>query len=194
MLYLVEFTGPFGFLKPWAAVRDGRTNSLTFLTPSTVEGIRLKLGVSAIARYRLSYSHIDLQQEMTHARGWTAQGAGAKRKGVRPRAVLLRGVLIEPRLILAFASEQDAHLAAHQHLCLSRNEDVLMPTGRVQESTVAAFEQLPGAELLPADENEPGAVLVGHNRYQENAPMYGRLLFTQSPVKQSTDYPQADVL
>lgn len=188
MLYLVEFTGPFGYLKPWTAVRDGKTNSLTFLTPSTVEGLRLKLGVSAIARYRLRYAHIDVQQETTHARGWTPQGQGATRKGTRPRAVLLRGVLVQPVLVLAFASEEDAHLAAHQHLCLSRNEDVLLPDGHVRAAPVAEFEQLPGAELLSAGEDEPGAVLVGHNRYQDNAPMYGRLTITLRPAELSTDF------
>jgi hypothetical protein len=180
MLYLVEFTGPFGFLRPWTAVRDGKTNSLTFLTPSTLEGIRQKLGVTAIARYRLSYAGIDWQQEMTHARGWTMTGTQKKRLGIRPRAILLRGVLLLPRLTLAFAEEADAQLACHQHLCLSRNEDVLFPDGLTRPCSLAEFEQLPGSELVAADEEDPGAVLVGHNRYQGNAPMFGRITTTQA--------------
>ena len=35
--YVVKFTGPFGFIKPWTAVRDasgGETYSQQFLTPS----------------------------------------------------------------------------------------------------------------------------------------------------------------
>ena len=38
--YVVKFTGPFGFIKPWTAVRDasgGETYSQQFLTPSIVE-------------------------------------------------------------------------------------------------------------------------------------------------------------
>lgn len=49
--YVVKFTGPFGFIKPWTAVRDasgGETYSQQFLTPSIVEGIRQKLEVKSI--------------------------------------------------------------------------------------------------------------------------------------------------
>lgn len=175
MLYLVEFTGPFGFLKPWTAVRDGRTGSLTFLTPSTLEGMRRKLGVAAIKGNRLTFAGTDWQQEVTHAQGWTPSGRSVNRIGTRPRAVITRGVLLFPRLVLAFASLADARLAAHQHLCLSRNEDVLMPTGEVVECSVRDFELVPGTEFQPAAADTPGAVLVGHNYNEGNAPMYGRV-------------------
>lgn len=39
MYYVVKYTGPFGFIKPWTAVRDGLTYSQQFLSPSTLEGI-----------------------------------------------------------------------------------------------------------------------------------------------------------
>ena len=41
--YVVKYAGPFGFIKPWTAVRDasgGETYSQQFLTPSIIEGIR----------------------------------------------------------------------------------------------------------------------------------------------------------
>ncbi|MFT7482658.1 MAG: hypothetical protein ACI8WW_001596, partial [Oceanospirillaceae bacterium] len=41
--YVVKYTGPFGFIKPWTAVRDSETFSQQFLTPSIVEGIEKKL-------------------------------------------------------------------------------------------------------------------------------------------------------
>lgn len=187
MLYLVEFTGPQGFLKPWTAVRDGRTGSLTFLPPSTLEGMRRKLGVSAILRSRLSFAGMDWQQETVHARGWTLSGPTSLKTGTRPVAVLVRGVLLLPRLVLAFPTEEDARQAAHQHLCLCRNEDVVFPDGRVQGCTVAEFETIAGSELLAAAPGTPGAVLVGHNHYLGNAPMYGRLFYQPSaePVEHS---------
>ena len=43
MLYVVKYTGMFGFIKPWTAVRDSETFSQQFLTPSIVEGIEKKL-------------------------------------------------------------------------------------------------------------------------------------------------------
>ncbi len=38
--YVVKYSGPFGFIKPWTAVRDGETFSQQFLTPSIVEELR----------------------------------------------------------------------------------------------------------------------------------------------------------
>lgn len=39
MYYVVKYSGPFGFIKPWTAVRDSETFSLQFLITSTIEGI-----------------------------------------------------------------------------------------------------------------------------------------------------------
>ena len=43
MLYVVRYSGPFGFIKPWTAVRDSETYSQQFLTPSILAGIERKL-------------------------------------------------------------------------------------------------------------------------------------------------------
>lgn len=43
IMYVVTYTGKFGFIKPWTAVRDGETFSQQFLTPSMIEGIEKKL-------------------------------------------------------------------------------------------------------------------------------------------------------
>ena len=42
-MYIVEYNGTFGFIKPWSAVRDSKTFSQQFLTPSIVEGMEKKL-------------------------------------------------------------------------------------------------------------------------------------------------------
>lgn len=65
MYYVVKYSGPFGFIKPWTAVRDSKTFSQQFLTPSIIEGIRQKLEVSKILRHKLSYSGISVKQEQT---------------------------------------------------------------------------------------------------------------------------------
>lgn len=70
MLYVVKYTGPFGFIKPWTAVRDSKTFSQQFLTPSIIEGIRQKLEVKTILRHKLTYTSISVQQEQTQTRGW----------------------------------------------------------------------------------------------------------------------------
>ncbi|MDR1981381.1 MAG: hypothetical protein LBQ39_07170, partial [Tannerellaceae bacterium] len=70
MYYIIKYSGPFGFIKPWTAVRDSKTFSQQFLTPSIIEGVRQKLEVSAICRHKLTYSSINVQQEQTQSRGW----------------------------------------------------------------------------------------------------------------------------
>ena len=89
-MQIVTYAGPFGYLKPWTAVRDGETYSQQFLTPSAIEGMRQKLGVSTILRHKLTYTGLSMQQEQTQPRGWTHE----KKKGImgRPRAILVRGV------------------------------------------------------------------------------------------------------
>lgn len=93
-LYVVRYTGPFGFMKPWTAVRDSETYSQQFLTPSIVEGMRQKLGVGAILRHRLTHAGFSLQQEQTQSAGWSVSTRA--RTMTRNMSILNRGVLLEP--------------------------------------------------------------------------------------------------
>lgn len=179
MLEIVTYTGPFGYLKPWTAVRDGETYSQQFLTPSLIEGMRQKLGVAAILRHKLRYKGLTMQQEQTHPRGWRYEAK--KQLMSRPRAILVRGVLLEPELHLAFTTAAEADLAASQHLCLCRNEDVVLPVAR-RTLSEAEFDQLPGFELRFRETAEADAFLVGYNRFLAGAPMYGRLETTGNPL------------
>ena len=77
--YILRYSGPFGFIKPWTAVRDasgGETYSQQFLTPSIIEGLRQKLEVTAILRHKLVYGGIDIQQEMVQAKAHLHYGTG----------------------------------------------------------------------------------------------------------------------
>ena len=135
--YVVKFTGPFGFIKPWTAVRDasgGETYSQQFLTPSIVEGIRQKLEVKSILRHRLIYAGIDVQQEVVQAKAWSKKG----KQYIKERSILKRGVMLYPSLYLAFEYSDDAERAALQHICLCTNE--LTPNG--------AFATIPPASAF----------------------------------------------
>jgi len=180
LLEVVKYSGPFGYLKPWTAVRDGETYSQQFLTPSVIEGMRQKLGVTAILRHKLTYTGLSMQQEQTHPRGWIHEKK--KQQLTRPRAILVRGVMLSPELHLAFATAEAAETAASQHLCLCRNEDLVLP---VEQLTLpeAEFDLLPGFELRPAAATEPGAFLVGFNRFAEGAAMHGRLEIVGNPIR-----------
>ena len=177
MLYVVKYTGPFGFIKPWTAVRDGETYSQQFLTPSIVEGIEKKLFpeqlakagvIERILRHKLSYSAMSVQKEVTQAKGWKK----TKKTMERERSILDRGVLLNPVLNLAFKNEEDANAASKQHICLCRNEDVLLPEG-VTTMSEAEFNDIPGFEMKFDVSDE--SFHVGYNRFDNSKPMYGTL-------------------
>ncbi len=194
-IYVVKYTGPFGFIKPWTAVRDSETYSQQFLTPSIVAGIERKLfpellqnddgDIQKIVGHRLSYKQISQQQEQIQPRGWNEKGTKNNKTYERPYAILVRGVLIEPVLFIAFNNLKDAELAFQQHICLARNEDLLYPLGEVIETSHDAFnsneDDFSGFELV--FEHTEQAFLVGYNRLKNNEAMYGHLRVVGNPVK-----------
>jgi len=195
-MYIVKYTGQFGFIKPWTAVRDEETFSQQFLTPSIVAGIERKLfpellkeeyGIYKIKRHRLSYSQISSQQEQTQPRGWNTKGRGARKEYVRPYAILTRGVLLNPVLFLAFENREDAEIAQKQHICLARNEDILYANDEIMEVSEEEFdtnlELFRGYELI-FEEGED-SFMVGYNRFNDNKPMYGKLKIVGNPVRNS---------
>jgi hypothetical protein len=191
--YIVKYTGPFGFIKPWTAVRDSETFSQQFLTPSIVAGIERKLfpellnepfGIYKIKSYRLSYYKMDGQQEQIQPRGWNKERVEGKPAFTRNFAILLRSVLINPVLWLAFENQDDAEKAALQHVCLCRNEDILFPDEEILEVTVEEYntntDDFNGFELV-FEENEK-SFLVGYNRFDSGNPMYGWLKVVGNPI------------
>lgn len=188
--YVVKYSGQFGFIKPWTAVRDSETFSQQFLTPSIVEGIEKKLfpellneiGIKKVKRHRLSYQQVSQQQEVIQTRGWNSTRKGKEFLFDRPKAILIRGVLLNPVLHLAFEDKQDAEWAFQQHICLCRNEDILLPTSLTEISTENFDndeEHFAGFELMFEKNNE--AFQVGYDR-KTNEPMYGWLKIVGTPV------------
>ncbi len=183
--YIVRYSGPFGFIKPWTAVRDGETYSQQFLTPSIIEGIEKKLfpemlsiggKIEKIIRHKISYQSIDVQQEQTHAREWENK----KKVMHRPRSILNRGVLLNPVLSLAFTNENDAIIASKQHICLCRNEDVMIPDSEIKLVTEEDFNNIDGFELRFGMNEQ--SFHVGYNRFDENNPMYGWIEISGKPL------------
>lgn len=183
MYYVVKYNGHFGFIKPWTAVRDGETFSQQFLTPSIIEGMRQKLEVKKILRHKLTYETMSRQQEVTQSRGWKLKKK--EKMFTRPRAILDRMVLLYPTLFLAFETLEDAQRASKQHLCLCRNEDLIIPNEEIGKLTPEAFDRLDGFELR-FEENEQ-SFLVGYNRFENNEPMYGWLDVSNNPLKNNEE-------
>lgn len=178
MYYIVRYSGSFGFIKPWTAVRDNKTFSQQFLTPSIIEGIRQKLEVDSIVRHKLGYSAISVQQEQTQTRGWEIKKK--EKTMIRNQSIIERGVMINPVLYLAFTTEEDARKASLQHICLCRNEDVMLPDTDVLEIEESEFNDIEGFELRFGESDR--SFLVGFNRFDESKPMYGWLEVTGKPV------------
>lgn len=192
--HVVKYSGPFGFIKPWTAVRDSETFSQQFLTPSIVEGIEKKLfpellnevGIKKIVRHRLSYLGIDIQQERTWAKGgFKAEKKKNKAGNVyyipKNFGVLKRGVMLTPNLYLAFESIGDANSAFEQNVCLCRNEDLLLPE-EMLELSKEEFENIEGFELRFT--NKDIGFKVGHNRFKDAEEMYGELIVSGNPIRE----------
>lgn len=188
--FVVKYSGQFGFIKPWTAVRDSETFSQQFLAPSTLEGIEKKLfpellqeqfmgKILKIKRYRLNYQGIDVQQERTWAKGGFA---ATKEKGVWKTnlGILNRGVMLNPNLYLAFVAKEDAEIALTQTLCLCRNEDLLFPE-EILELSAEAFDEIQGFELLFTDKEN--GFKVGHNRFNNASEMFGTLKTFGNPIR-----------
>lgn len=216
--YVVKYSGPFGFIKPWTAVRDGETFSQQFLTPSIIEGMEKKLFPELLSvkslhghiiGHRINYTGISRQQEQTWSKAFVEkkgepvfQQRLVTKKGKeeykevkiqtytrRPATgILTRGILIEPNLYLAFATREMADRSATQHICLCRNEDILLPE-EIYEATQEEWtsELFPGFELMFSNQEHP-YFKVGYNRFANAAPMYGNVKSFGDPIRKKTDY------
>lgn len=185
-MFVVSYTGPFAFIKPWTAVRDSLTFSQQFLTPSIITGIEKKLFPelllennysSKIIRHKLSYSNSSVQMEQTQIRGMTIKKK--QKTAARTRSIIERGVLVRPILYLAFNQQTDAERAHNQHICLCRNEDVLLPFSEILEMGHDEFNKLDGFELHFEQTKE--SFMVGYDRFNNGKPMFGRLEITHNP-------------
>lgn len=180
--YVVTYSGFFGFIKPWTAVRDasgGETYSQQFLTPSIVEGIRQKLEVKEIIRHKLIYTGLDVQQETVTAKGWSKKN----KNYFKEKSILKRGVMLYPVLSLVFKDRADAEKAFCQHICLCRNEDILLPVGEIKEMIDHEFDQLNGYELRFGKSDQ--SFLVGYDRFRDNKEMWGWIEITGNPIYKS---------
>ncbi len=183
-IHLVKYVGPFGYIKPWSAVRDELTFSQLYLTTSTLKGMEIKLGVHKILRHKITYASLARMQEVTRPKQYNP---------LKPRhAVLTRGVMIEPELILAFNTPEEQELAFGQHICLCRNEDILLPVEK-WEAIEEEFNTLPGFEFIPSSSTDIEALFHGLNRFDflengQHAPVYGRIEKTGEPMRVNANW------
>ena len=192
--HVVKYSGTFGFIKPWTAVRDGETFSQQFLTPSTLEGIEKKLFpellsesgcIQKIARCRLNYCGMEIQQERTWSKGGFRAGKKKDSDGnmyyiPKNLGIINRGILLYPDVYLAFRNEEDARRAFWQTICLCRNEDLLFPE-ELSVMEKEEFDKIPGFEWI-ASEGKDG-FKAGYNRFDRYKEMFGTLSITGNPIR-----------
>ncbi|MBV6440218.1 MAG: hypothetical protein EPGJADBJ_01881 [Saprospiraceae bacterium] len=191
MFYVVKYAGTFGYIKPWTAVRDSETFSQQFLTPSIIEGMEKKLfpemlehpgKILKIKRHRLNYMGLSAQQERTWSKAEVVKTVEKKKYRLRELSILTRNVMLEPNLYLAFLEKTDAEHAFSQHICLCRNEDVLLPEELLTIYEEEEFDQIEGFELLFREAGE--GFKVGHNRFAFGDSMFGELKVIGNPIRQ----------
>ena len=88
--------------------------------------------------------------------------------------------MIDPLLFLAFDSKEDAIKASKQHICLCRNEDVLLPDSEIIEIDESEFDEITGFELRFGESEK--SFLVGFDRFTDSQAMHGWLEITGKPV------------
>jgi hypothetical protein len=176
-MYIVKYSGSFGFIKPWSALRDTKTKSNDFLTPSVLMGIEHKLFDvidpynMKIKRHRLQFDSISYQQEQTSSIDHVITKT-PKSKEVsltKNKSIINRGVLINPVLYLCFDNKVDAEEASHQHIVLCRNED-LMFAENLEYVDSHSFDNdnlYSGNESFICDSDTINSIYCGLNKYTE---------------------------
>ena len=71
--------------------------------------------------------------------------------------------MLYPTLYLAFETEADAEQASLQHICLCRNEDLMLPQKEIEITSESEFDQIDGFELRFGESDN--SFLVGYNRF-----------------------------
>jgi hypothetical protein len=135
------------------------------------------LEVTEIVRHKLIYSGINLQQEVIQAKAWEKKN----KMYVKERSILKRGILLYPTLYLAFGNIEDAEKSYKQHICLCRNEDILLPAGEIMQLSEEEFNRVNGYELRFGKSEK--SFMVGYNRFNKNEPMFGWIEITGNPIQ-----------
>ena len=100
---------------------------------------------------------------------------------IKPDAIVAKTSVT---LSIAFSTIEDAKKAFEQHICLCRNEDILLPVNLI-ETTKSIFESderlFNGFELV--FEKAEKSFLVGYNRFTSEQ-MYGWIRVVGNPITQ----------
>jgi len=184
MYYIIEYKGKTGFIKPFTSMRDSETNSEKYLPTSTINGIEKKLFgdiKGRILRYRLNFDNIQSTQEATQSIEKETFGKKNLKYSKYNTGIITRYILINPSLYLLFDNYEYAKECLDQHICLSRNEDILLPNDNIIEiNNLEEFDGFNGYEAISCDDIDEDSVYMGVNKYT-NKEQYSLLMIYGTP-------------
>lgn len=170
-----------GFIKPWNAVRDSETYSLTYLPPSMINGIEQHLGlpIDSVKRHKITFSKNGMSSEQvktTNGTYWENgeefnHNIGTKEERVESGIHKIHQ-LIDPEIIFGFESKEHAEIAYNDMIYVGRSEYALYPNADfgIVEMTDAEFDELEGVETFQTDDEY--AVFCGFNRAKNDEKQY----------------------
>ena len=172
----------FGFFRPYNAVRDIETYSLTYLTPSILNGMEenMEIPMGSIVRHKLTFSKERMDRELVKTAYGTIWKNGKELKcfvidkngNKQYNGAHIKHALINPAMVLGFKDKESAEVASKSTLYLGQTEYLIYPATGVFEMTEENFDELPGVETFESDED---GIDCGFNRFKENKPMYVKI-------------------
>ena len=177
-MYCVKFENAikpyFGFFRPYNAVRDNETYSLTYLPPSVLNGIEnsLDIPLGSIVRHKLTFNKGKMDKELvktTYGTKWIDKKPYISTIEGGLSGFHIKHALINPVMVFGFGSREAAEVAYNSTIYAGQMEYMIYPSGKIFELTEEEFDALPGVETFESDEN---GVDCGFNRFKNNEPMF----------------------
>lgn len=193
-LYCIKFGYPvkpyYGYIKPWNAVRDEETYSLTYMLPSFFDGLKERFNFHGnIIRHKLTFDLGGMSSEqgvrfVPHPKEnlivkpfkdrW--EKGGDKTWGL-VKAIHKRHELVNPELILAFDNKEDAEYMLTQCIYFGQDIYTMCPimfdeSFGIKEMTHDEFNELNGVETFLTSKDDPCGFYCGNNRHKNNERMY----------------------
>lgn len=137
----------YDYLKPWNAVRDEETWSLTYIPPSVLNGIEQENVLNGnIIRHKLTFYKGGMEKEMNKCIVYDKEGK-------RNCTIHTKHLLINPILTLAFDNKEDAERMSKDSIYIGQTQYIVYADGEVKEMSVDDFNELGGVETFSCNEN-----------------------------------------
>lgn len=175
----VHSSPSFAFLKPYNAVRDIETYSLTYLPTSVINGIEERIGIpmGSIVRNKLTFDKSGMAEELVKTSYGTIWKDGeivereinGKKGEVTKNGFHIKHCLVNPEIVFGFDTKEHAEEAFHCTIYLGQMEYMLYPY-EIFEISEEEFTDMKGVETYNTDdENE---IFCGFNRFKNNEKQY----------------------